>query len=389
MKKQRTQVVIVGAGPAGLLLGQLLHNQGIDHIILERQSGDYVLSRIRAGMLETRTVDVLREAGVGDRLDREGMVQTGFNLAGDDVRIRIPFDLVGKTTVVYGQTEITKDLMDARQATGTPVRYEADDVAVHEIDGGQPQVTYRKDGESFEILCDFIAGCDGFHGITRQSVPPEQIKEFQFSYPFGWIGLLADTPPVSNEVVWINHPDGFLMCSLRSHTRSRYYIQVPIEDEVKNWNADRFWTEFERRLPDDLASRLVTGPALEMSIAPLRSFVAEPLRFANLFLVGDAAHVVPPTGAKGLNMAVADAHLLFTALSAYYRTGSTDGLDTYSAAALSRVWKAVRFSWWMTGLMHKFSDDDFARRIQLAEFDYIATSEVARTSIAENFCGLA
>jgi p-hydroxybenzoate 3-monooxygenase len=383
-----TQVVIIGAGPAGLVLGQLLQKQGIDHVILENRSADYVLGRIRAGMLEQPTVETLRAAGAGERLDREGLAQTGYNLLWDNNRVRIPFALADKTTVVYGQTEITRDLMEARERSQGITHYEVSNVQPAEFDSDQPRVTFEKDGQAYEIHCDYIAGCDGYHGVSRKSVPAERLTTYEFAFPFGWLGILADVPPVSDEVVWLNHAEGFVMCSLRSNTRSRYYIQVPIDEDIKEWDAERFWAEFRRRLPAHLADKLVTGPALEMSIAPLRSFVAEPMRFGRMFLVGDAAHIVPPTGAKGLNLAVADAKQLFEGLRQFYDEGDSALLDNYSADALTRIWKAVRFSWWMTNLMHKFSDEPFARRLQLAELDYLAGSEAAQTTIAENFCGL-
>lgn len=388
MEPTRTNVVIIGAGPSGLLLGQLLQREGIDNVILENRSADYVLSRIRAGVLEQRSLDALRSAGVGERADREGLVQTGYHLMWDDKRVRIPFGLAEKTVSVYGQTEVTRDLMRAREAAGGITHYEVSDVQPRDFLSDRPRVTYEMGGERFEIMCDFIAGCDGFHGVSRASVPPGEITTHEFAFPFGWLGILSDTPPVSHEVVWVNHPDGFAMCSLRSRTRSRYYIQVPIDERLEDWDEARYWEEFARRLPNDLASELVTGPALEMSIAPLRSFVAEPMSFGRMFLVGDAAHIVPPTGAKGLNMAIADAKCLFDCLRHYYRNSDTKLLDGYSATALDRVWRAVRFSWWMTNLMHRLSDDPFARRLQVAELDYIARSTAAQTTIAENFCGL-
>ena len=388
MEKLRTQVVIIGAGPAGLMLGQLLQRAGIGNVILENRSGDYVLSRIRAGVLEPRTVETLRGAGVGARADAEGLVRTGHHLMWDDRNVRIPFSLAGKSVLVYGQTKITRDLMDAREANGGITHYEAHDVQPHDFWGDHPRVTYEHDGHSFEIECDYIAGCDGFHGVSRRSVPADRITTHEHAFPFGWLGILSDTPPVSEEVAWVNHPDGFVMCSLRSMTRSRYYFQVPIDEDIKAWDVDRFWAEFKRRMPDELSDRLVTGPALDMSIAPLRSFMAEPMRFGQMFLLGDAAHVVPPTGAKGLNMAIGDAKALFEGFEQRYGNGSSELLDGYSATALDRIWKAVRFSWWMTNLMHKLSDDPFARRLQVAELDYIAGSEAAQTTIAENFCGL-
>jgi len=388
MNQLRTQVAIIGAGPSGLVLGQLLQKEGIDHVILENRSQEYVLGRIRAGMLEQPTVETLREAGAGERLESEGLKQTGYNLLWDKGRTRIDFDLAGKTATVYGQTEVTRDLIDAREKSGGITHYEVENVALHDFDSENPRVTYEKDGEKYEINCDFIAGCDGYHGVSRKSVAADRIDTYEFAFPFGWLGILADVPPVSDEVVWLNHPEGFVMCSLRSRTRSRYYIQVPIDEDINEWNAERFWDEFRRRLPKDLAEKLVTGPALEMSIAPLRSFVAEPMRFGQMFLVGDAAHIVPPTGAKGLNMAIADAKQLFEGLKLFYDNGERKLLDSYSDHALDRIWKAVRFSWWMTNLMHKFSDDPFARKLQVAELEYVAESKAAQTTIAENFCGL-
>jgi p-hydroxybenzoate 3-monooxygenase len=388
MNKYRTQVAIIGAGPSGLLLGQLLHLQGIDNVVLESRSLDYVLGRIRAGMLEQPTIETLREAGAGENLDRKGLPQTGYNLMWDQGRIRIAFELAGKTATVYGQTKVTRDLVAARGKSGATAHYEVSNVELHDFDTDSPRVTYEKEGQKYEVSCDFIAGCDGYHGVSRKSVAPDRITSHEFAFPFGWLGILADVPPVSDEVVWLNHPDGFVMCSFRSKTRSRYYIQVPIDEDINKWDANRFWSEFRRRLPEDLAKKLVTGPALEMSIAPLRSFVAEPMRFGQLFLVGDAAHIVPPTGAKGLNMAIADARQLYEGLKSFYATGKREVLDSYSDRALDRVWKAVRFSWWMTQLMHKFSDDPFARKLQIAELEYTSQSKAAQTTIAENFCGL-
>jgi p-hydroxybenzoate 3-monooxygenase len=388
MQKSRTQVVIIGGGPAGLMLGQLLQRAGIGNVILENRSGDHVLSRIRAGVLEPRTVETLRDAGVGARADAEGLVRTGHHLMWDDQHVRIPFDLAGKSVLVYGQTKITEDLMEARAANGGITHYEASRVQPHDVSGDHPCVTYEHSGQRFQIDCDYIAGCDGFHGVSRATIPTDRITTHEFAFPFGWLGILTDTPPVSQEVAWVNHPDGFVMCSLRSMTRSRYYFQVPIDEDIKAWDEDRFWAEFRRRMPPELSEGLVTGPALDMSIAPLRSFIAEPMQFGRMFLVGDAAHVVPPTGAKGLNMAIADAEALFDALAERYASGRTDLLDGYSSTALDRVWKAVRFSWWMTNLMHKLSDGPFERRLQVAELDYIAGSTAAQTTIAENFCGL-
>lgn len=389
METSRTQVVIIGAGPAGLLLGQLLLKQGIDHIILELRSADYVLGRVRAGVLEEPTVRALREAGVSERMDREGLKMPGFDLMWNDRHVHIDFGLVNKVATVYGQTKVTADLMDARQAKGGITHYEATNVQPHDFDTLRPWVSYEKDGREFRIDCDFIAGCDGHHGVTRKSVPADQIKTFDYAFPFGWLAILADVPPISEEVAWINHTDGFLMCSLRSKTRSRYYFQVPKGEDIKNWNADRFWAEYRRRLPPSLQDKLVTGPALEMSLTPLSSSVSTPMRFGRMFLTGDAAHIVPPTGAKGLNMAIADARRLFEGLKQYYGDSRDTGLlNTYSDDSLSRVWKAVRFSWWMTNLSHKLSDNPFNREMQIAELEYISQSVAAQTTIAENFCGL-
>lgn len=386
----KTKVAIIGGGPSGLLLGQLLHNQGIDNIILEAKSQEYVLSRIRAGVLEQSTLDILREAGVHDRMDREGLIHEGFELFFNGRCERIPFTELtgGKVMMVYGQTEVTRDLMEARDTSDALTVYEAENVTPHEFTGNSPRVTYEKDGETFEVECDFIAGCDGFHGISRQSVSPEDITEYEYAFPFGWLGLLADVPPASDEVIYCHHEDGYALCSMRSKTRSRYYIQVPIDENLEDWPEERFWPELKRRLPESAAARVVTGPALEMSIAPLRSFVCEPMQFGSLFLVGDAAHIVPPTGAKGLNLAVSDAKTLFDALSKFYRSGSRDKLNKYSNTCLDRIWKAVRFSWWMTTLFHKLSNNPFQYKIQQAELEYTMSSRAAQKAIAENFVGL-
>ncbi len=389
METSHTQVVIIGAGPAGLLLGQLLLKQGIDHVIVELRSADYVRSRVRAGVLEEPTVRALEEAGVSERMERESLPMSGFDLMWEDRALHIDFALVNKITRVYGQTKITRDLMDARNTRGGITHYEVSDTQVHDFDTARPWVTYEKDGKRHRIDCDFIAGCDGHHGVSRKSVPREQVRTYEYAFPFGWLAILADVPPISEQVAWINHIDGFLMCSLRSKTRSRYYFQVPEGEELKHWDADRFWAEYRRRLPESLAHKLVTGPALEMSITPLRSSVSAPMRFGCMFLAGDAAHIVPPTGAKGLNMAVADARRLYLGLRQYYAGGHDLGLlDSYSDDSLARVWKAVRFSWWMTNLTHRFSDNPFNRQMQLAELEYISQSVAAQTTIAENFCGL-
>ncbi|MCG5235326.1 4-hydroxybenzoate 3-monooxygenase [Xanthobacter oligotrophicus] len=387
----RHQVCIIGAGPSGLLLGQLLAKAGVDAVILEAKSADYVLSRIRAGVLESGLVDLMRQAGCAERLDREGLVHDGFHLAfaGRTHRIDLRGLSGGKSVVVYGQTEITRDLMEARAALGVPTVYEAQDVALHDFDGLRPRVTYSKGGATHEIACDFIAGCDGFHGIARRSVPETAIAQFERVYAFGWLGLLADVPPASEELVYARHERGFALASMRSHTRSRSYIQVPLSDQVEDWSDERFYDEFRRRLPEEVAARVVPGPSVEKSIAPLRSFVAEPLRFGRLFLAGDAGHIVPPTGAKGLNLAASDVHYLAAGLIEHYRDKSDAGIDAYSERALRRIWKAERFSWWMTSMLHLFPESgDFVARMQLAELDYIAGSEAAATTVAENYVGL-
>lgn len=387
----KTQVAIIGAGPSGLLLGQLLARQGIDNVILERRSGEYVLSRIRAGVLEQGMVDLLREAGVAERMDAEGMVHDGVELAFDNRRVRV--DLAGltggKTVMVYGQTEVTRDLMEARQAIGATTLYEVDDVQPHGLQSETPYVTFEKDGETHRLDCDYVAGCDGFHGISRQSIPADRIKTFERVYPFGWLGLLADTPPVADELIYARHDRGFALCSMRSATRSRYYVQVGLDEKVEDWSDARFWEELKRRVPEDVADSLVTGPSIEKSIAPLRSFVVEPMQYGRLFLVGDAAHIVPPTGAKGLNLAASDVNALYRVLVAVYREGRTELISRYSEVALKRIWKAERFSWWMTSLLHRFSDEeDFATRMQQAELDYLASSTAGLTTIAENYVGL-
>ena len=387
----RTKVAIIGAGPAGMLLGQLLHSYGIDNIILERKDRDYVLARIRAGVLEQGTVGQLEKLGITERLHQEGLVHDGIELLFGGVRHRIDIKQAsgGKIVTVYGQTEVTRDLMDARDRVGLTTVYDADDVSLHDFDGSSPRVRYVKDGVSHEIDCDFIAGCDGFHGISRQSVPAGAVKTFERIYPFGWLGVLSDTPPVSSELIYANHERGFALCSMRSMSRSRYYVQCALDEKVEDWSDDRFWDELRLRLDPEAAATLVTGPSIEKSIAPLRSFVAEPMRFGKLFLAGDAAHIVPPTGAKGLNLAASDVHYLSSALREFYDEKSTAGIDGYSARALARVWKAVRFSWWMTSMMHRFPETDgFGGKIQQAELDYVVTSQAATSALAENYVGL-
>jgi len=386
----RTKVAIIGAGPAGLLLGQLLHTYGIDSVILERQSADYVLGRIRAGLLEEGTVALLDEAGAGARAHLEGLVHEGVELAFAGHRHRIDLKAAtGKTMMIYGQTEVTLDLMNARKAAGLTTVYEASDVKPHDFDTDHPRVSYVKDGVGHEIACDFIAGCDGFHGVSRASVKPSAIRTFERVYPFGWLGILSETPPVSHELIYSNHARGFALCTMRSMRRSRYYVQCSLDDHVDQWPDDRFWDELKRRLDQKAVDSLITGPSIEKSIAPLRSFVAEPMRFGRMFLAGDAAHIVPPTGAKGLNLAASDVHYLSRALQEYYDEKSSAGIDDYSGKALSRAWKAVRFSWWMTSILHKFPDEgEFGARIQLAELDYLVHSRAASTAMAENYVGL-
>jgi len=385
----RTQVVIIGAGPSGLLLSQLLERNGVSSVVLERQTREYVEARIRAGLLEQSTVDLLKEAGVGERLERECLVHDGFEMAFDGRTHRIDLkELAGKQVTIYGQTEIQKDLGDARADAGADVRYEATDVAIHGFDGSRPQVTFVHQGRREIIDCDFIAGCDGYHGVCRASVPAQAIRNYERIYPFGWLGIIADVHPVSHELVYANHERGFALCSMRSQQRIRYYVQCPLEDRVEDWSDDRFWDELARRLPPEYASRMETGPSVEKSIAPLRSFVAEPMRFGRLFLAGDAAHIVPPTGAKGLNLAASDIRVLYQALVEYYRSGGATLLDEYSDRALRRVWQATRFSWWFTSLMHRFGDDAIGRKFQVAELDYLTKSRAASVTVAENYAGL-
>ena len=387
----RTQIAIIGAGPAGLLLGQLLHKAGIDAVIIERQSPNYVLGRIRAGVLEQVTTDLLDEAGVGQRMHAQGLVHTGFDMLFGGVRHRIDLDKLtrGKKVMVYGQTEVTRDLMDARQAAGLPTVYEAANVQVHDFDTQTPSVTFEKEGQSHTIHCDFIAGCDGFHGVCRASVPRSALHEFEKVYPFGWLGLLSDTPPVHHELIYVNHPRGFALCSQRSATRSRYYLQVPLTDKVKQWSDNAFWEELKLRLDPEAAHQLVTGPSIEKSIAPLRSFVTEPLRFGRLFLAGDAGHIVPPTGAKGLNLAASDVKYLLNAFVEFYQESSEAGINAYSQRCLKRIWRAERFSWWFTSIMHNFPDEGpIHAKLQEAELDYLMHSEAGRRTIAENYVGL-
>lgn len=385
----RVQVAIIGSGPSGLLLGQLLTNAGIDNVIIDRVDRDYILGRIRAGVLEYGMVGMLDEAGAGARMHREGLVHDGVNLSYAGVKHRIDLKgLTGKSVMVYGQTEVTHDLMDRREASGGKTIYNAANVQPHDFDG-QPYVTYEKDGVTHRIDCDFIAGCDGAHGPSRRAAAAHGMKPFERIYPFGWLGVLADVPPVDQELIYANHERGFALCSQRSLTRSRYYVQVPLDAKVEDWSDDAFWDELRLRLPRETAETLVTGPSIEKSIAQLRSFVAEPLRYGRLFLVGDAGHIVPPTGAKGLNLAASDVHYLFEGIRDHYLDRSDAALDGYSARALARIWKAVRFSWSMTQLLHRFPDQgDFGQRIQESELDYLSTSIAAQTALAENYVGL-
>ncbi|WP_413718494.1 4-hydroxybenzoate 3-monooxygenase [Silicimonas sp. MF1-12-2] len=385
----RTQVCIIGGGPSGLLLSQLMHRAGIDTVVLERRTRDYVLSRIRAGVLEEGSAAMLRKAGVGARMDREGFVHDGVFLSTQNRGFRIDIKgLTGKSVMVYGQTEVTADLYKARDDMGGTVIHEALDVCPHDLDTNAPFVTYRKDGAERRIDCDYVAGCDGFHGVSRTCIPNAVLKEYERVYPFGWLGILSETPPVSHELIYAGHERGFALCSMRNTNLSRYYVQAPLTDTPEAWSDERFWGELKRRIPPEAADTLVTGPSIEKSLAPLRSFVAEPMAWGRLFLVGDAAHIVPPTGAKGLNLAFSDVHYLSEALIAEYEgeKGATAG---YSDKALARVWKAIRFSWWFTTTMHRFPDQtEFDQKIQNSELDYLSTSTAAQSTLAEQYVGI-
>ncbi|MGH6924993.1 MAG: 4-hydroxybenzoate 3-monooxygenase [Propylenella sp.] len=385
-----TQVAIIGSGPSGLLLSRLLHLNGIANVVLEHRSRDYVLSRVRAGVLEMGTVALVDEAKVGSRMHREGLIHEGVEITFQGRRHRIDFAGLtgGKSVMIYGQTELTHDLMDALAEDGVPPRYEAEAVAIGDVGGPRPTVVFSESGKQNEITCEFVAGCDGYHGVSRRSVAGA-LQTFERVYDFGWLGVLSETPPVSHELIYANHERGFALCSMRSHTRSRYYVQVSLADKLEAWPDHRFWDELRRRLDPEAAERLATGPSIEKSIAPVRSFVAEPMRHGRLFLAGDAAHIVPPTGAKGLNLAAADVHVLAEALIEHYREGSSAGLDSYSERCLARVWKAERFSWWMTSLLHLFPETGpFGRKLQLAELSYLTSSRAASTALAENYVGL-
>jgi len=386
----RTQVVIIGSGPCGLLLGQLLHRAGIDTLILEQKPRDYVLGRIWAGVLEQDTVGLIEEAGAGVRMRHEGLVHDGIEIAFGGVRHRIDLKaLTGKSVLIYGQTEVTRDLMDVRDACGAPTVYEALNVSIHDIKTEHPNVRWRADGKKFEVNCDYVIGCDGFHGISRQTIPAKEVQTYERIYPFGWLGILVEKPPVSDELIYVNHERGFALCSMRSTTRSRYYLQCPIEDHVGDWTDNRFWEELSRRLDPETGKKMQTGPSIEKSIAPLRSFVAEPMRYGRLFLAGDAAHIVPPTGAKGLNLAASDVGYLSRALVDRYKENSDAGLDAYSQRALARIWKAERFSWQMTNLLHLVPESrGFDQKVQAAELQYLFKSTAAQTALAENYVGL-
>jgi p-hydroxybenzoate 3-monooxygenase len=391
MAKDRTQIAIIGAGPSGLLLAHLLDRAGVETVVLERQSRAYVEARIRAGVLEQGTVDLLAEVGLGERMAREGLPHRGFDLAFDGARHRIDlFGLTGgKKVMVYGQTELTKDLGDARARSGAPIVYEAADVSIHGADGGSPFLRYVKAGETHELRCDFVAACDGAHGIGRRSMPAAHFRTFERVYPFGWLGILADVPPCSHELIYARHPNGFALASMRSPSRSRYYVQCAIDEKLENWPDERIWDELKIRLGPVAAGHITVGPSIEKIIAPLRSFVAEPMRWGRLFLAGDAAHIVPPTGAKGLNLAVGDVRILSRAFIAFFKSGDSSLIDRYSKDCLARVWKAVRFSWWMTQLMHRFSvGETFETRVQEAELDYLVGSRAASQALAENYVGL-
>jgi p-hydroxybenzoate 3-monooxygenase len=387
----KVQVCIIGGGPSGLMLSQLLHLKGIDTVLLEKSSREHVLSRIRAGVLEHGFAKLMREAQCGERMDREGEIHEGFHIAHDGVLDRVDLHKYsgGNSVLVYGQTELTRDLYEARDRLGGKVVHNAEDVTLHDIKSGAPYVTYRSGDQTIRIDCDYIVGADGFHGVSRRSIPKDVLREYEKVYPFGWLGVLSRTKPVNPELIYVKHERGFALCSLRSQVLSRYYIQVPLSDKVEDWSDDAFWAELKRRLPDEVAARLITGPSIEKSIAPLRSFVAEPMSYGRLFLAGDAAHIVPPTGARGLNSAASDIYYLYHAMLAHYQKGDDSGLEGYSAKALARIWKAQRFSWWMTMLLHRFPDRlEYEDRLQETEMSYLFSSEAAQRSLAENYVGL-
>ncbi|MFK7752136.1 MAG: 4-hydroxybenzoate 3-monooxygenase [Sedimentitalea sp.] len=386
----RTKVAIIGGGPSGLLLAQLLHVRGIDSIVLERKTKDYVLGRIRAGVLERGMLALMEEAGIADRMRREGFTHNGTLISYGDEMFRVDFtEHTDHAVMVYGQTEVTRDLYDAREAAGGQIEYNVADVELHDLKTDRPWVQFQRDGKTHRIECDFIAGCDGFHGVSRQSIPLDVRREYEKVYPFGWLGILSETPPVNHELIYANSERGFALCSMRNDQLSRYYIQCSLSDKPEDWTDAAFWQELKRRIPADQAAKLVTGPSIEKSIAPLRSFVCEPMQFGRLFLCGDAAHIVPPTGAKGLNTAASDVNYLFRALHQYYDTGHADAVEGYSAQALSRVWKAERFSWWFSSLMHRYPDQSpFDIKMQVAELEFLRSNTAAQKAMAENYVGL-
>lgn len=386
----KTQVAIIGGGPSGLLLSQLLHKRGIESVILERKTKDYVLGRIRAGVLEQGLVKLLEEAGCADRLHAEGIVHDGTLVSSGDTLFRIDFtEHTGTPVIVYGQTEVTRDLYAAREAMGGKIEFNVENVEIHEANSNAPAVIYTVGDQQHRLECDFIAGCDGFHGVSRQAIPLDVRKEYEKVYPFGWLGILSETPPVNHELIYANSDRGFALCSMRNENLSRYYIQCSLSDKPEDWTDEAFWQELKRRIPSEQAEKLVTGPSIEKSIAPLRSFVTEPMRWGRLFLCGDAAHIVPPTGAKGLNTAASDVHYLYNGLRDYYENNSRAGIDSYSQKALARVWKAERFSWWFSSLMHRYPDQsEFDLKMQVAEIEFLRTNEAAQKSMAENYVGL-
>ena len=390
MHDPSSQVVIIGGGPSGLLLSQLLHIRGIDSVVLERKTKNYVLSRIRAGVLERGLLSLMREAGVSERMEREGFTHDGTLISYGDQMFRINFkEYTGNSVMVYGQTEVTRDLYEAREKAGGKIEFNVENVEIHDAKTGAPFVTYLRAGFTHRINCDFVAGCDGFHGVSRKTIPQDVRKEYEKVYPFGWLGILSETPPVSHELIYANSERGFALCSMRNENLSRYYIQCELSDRPENWSDEAFWAELKSRLPADAAAKMVTGPSIEKSIAPLRSFVCEPMRWGRLFLCGDAAHIVPPTGAKGLNTAASDVNYLYNGFRQFYEAGDASGIDNYSKVALSRVWKAARFSWWFSSLMHRYPEQsDFDFKMQVAELEFLSSNPAAQQAMAENYVGL-
>jgi p-hydroxybenzoate 3-monooxygenase len=390
MRDSSTQVVIIGGGPSGLLLSQLLHVRGINSVVLERKNKDYVLSRIRAGVLERGLLSLMREAGVSERMESEGLAHDGTLISYGDQMFRVDFKHhTGNSVMVYGQTEVTRDLYEAREKAGGQIEFNVKNVEIHNTKSDAPFVTYTQAGGSQRIDCDFVAGCDGFHGVSRKTIPDDVRKEYEKVYPFGWLGILSETPPVSHELIYANSERGFALCSMRNEKLSRYYIQCNLSDRIENWSDDAFWAELKHRLPSEVATKLVTGPSIEKSIAPLRSFVSEPMRWGRLFLCGDAAHIVPPTGAKGLNTAASDVNYLYNGLRLFYEIGDTSGIDNYSDVALARVWKAERFSWWFSSLMHRYPEqNDFDFKMQVAELEFLRSNQAAQKAMSENYVGL-